>query len=131
MVERKHQHLQNVAQALYFQSQVPVEFWGDCILTATYLINRTPSPIIQNKTPFTLLFDSPVDYKSLKSLEASVLLLLYHLTDQSLNQEPKRVFVGYPPGIKGYKLYDRLSKSFFISRDVVFHEHLFPFHSIS
>lgn len=40
------------------------------------------------------------------------------------------VFVGYPPGLKGYKLYDILSKTFFISRDIVFHEHIFPFQSI-
>ncbi|XP_022891847.1 uncharacterized protein LOC111406698 [Olea europaea var. sylvestris] len=40
------------------------------------------------------------------------------------------VFVGYPPGVKGYKLYDISSKTFFISRDVVFHEYLFPFSSI-
>lgn len=40
------------------------------------------------------------------------------------------MFVGYPPGVNGYKLYDILSKSFFISRDVVYHDHLSPFHSI-
>ena len=40
------------------------------------------------------------------------------------------VFIGYPTGIKGYKLYDLKTKQVFVSRDVVFHEHLFPFHSM-
>lgn len=40
------------------------------------------------------------------------------------------IFLGYLPGIKGYKLHDIISKSIFISRDIVFHEHFFPFHSI-
>ena len=35
--------------------------------------------------------------------------------------------MGYPTGVKGYKLLDIESNSIFISRHVVFHEELFPF----
>lgn len=40
------------------------------------------------------------------------------------------MFIGYLHGVKSYKLYDILCKSVSISRDVVFHEHIFPFQSI-
>ena len=40
------------------------------------------------------------------------------------------IFIGYPTGVKGYKLLDIVTKQVFISRDVVFHENIFPFHSI-
>lgn len=37
------------------------------------------------------------------------------------------VFLGYPPNVKGYKLLDLHSRQIFMSRDVVFQEHKFPF----
>lgn len=37
------------------------------------------------------------------------------------------VFFGYPHTQKGYKLYSLETKQVFVSRHVIFHEHLFPF----
>ena len=52
VVERKHQHLLNTTHALYFLSRIPIQFWTHFILTAAFLINRTPSPILHGKTPY-------------------------------------------------------------------------------
>lgn len=39
----------------------------------------------------------------------------------------KCVFLGYPPAQKGYKLYNLSTHEVFLSRDVSFEEHVFPF----
>ncbi|RDX72425.1 hypothetical protein CR513_48094, partial [Mucuna pruriens] len=52
VVERKHQHLFNVARVLMFQAKVPMILGGECVVAATYLINRTPSPNLNNASPF-------------------------------------------------------------------------------
>lgn len=40
-------------------------------------------------------------------------------------------FQGFKPGTKGYILYDLQIHSVFISRNTIFYEHIFPYHSIS
>jgi histone deacetylase 1/2 len=64
-VERKHRHIVEVGLALLAHASMPLKFWDEAFLTATYLINIMPSKVINNATPVELLFETVPDYKNL------------------------------------------------------------------
>jgi transposase InsO family protein len=46
IVERKHRHVIETGIALLAQSHLPPKYWVEACLTAVFLINRMPSPIL-------------------------------------------------------------------------------------
>lgn len=126
--ERKHRHILNVARALRFEANLPLCFWGDCVLAASYIISRTPSALLNNKTPYELLFETPPSFSELRMF--GCLCYAYNhksKRDKFMSRSRRCIFVGYPQGKKGWKLYDLDTGDYFVSRDVKFYENEFPF----
>ncbi|XP_076910030.1 uncharacterized protein LOC143567510 [Bidens hawaiensis] len=74
LVERKYKHLLETARALLFQYNLPLNFWGDCVLTATHLINLFPTELLDGKTPYETLNDViffKTHFLSLKHIDPS------------------------------------------------------------
>lgn len=51
LLKEKNWHLLEVSQAIMFSMHIPKYLWGDAILTASYLINRMPTRVLQYVTP--------------------------------------------------------------------------------
>jgi hypothetical protein len=126
-VERKHRHILNVARALRFQTHFPIHFWGECALAACYLINRTPTAVLNGKTPYEMLYGKAPSLEHLRVIGClSYVHNQHHKGDKFATRSRKCVFVGYPYGTKGWRVYDLELGTFFNSRDVVFCENEFP-----
>ncbi|RVW96479.1 Retrovirus-related Pol polyprotein from transposon TNT 1-94 [Vitis vinifera] len=107
VAERKNRHLLEVARCLMFSSNVPNYFWGEAILTATYLIN--PSS------------DLP-----LKVFGCTAFVHVYPQNRSKFAPRANKcIFLGYSPTQKGYKCYSPTNKRFYTTMDVSFFEHVF------
>jgi histone deacetylase 1/2 len=67
VIERKHRHIVEVGLSLLAHASMPLKFWDDAFMAATFLINRLPSKVINNQTPFERLLQQKPDYLSLRT----------------------------------------------------------------
>jgi histone deacetylase 1/2 len=107
---------------------MPLKFWDEAFLAATYLINRTPSKILQYSTPLATLFNEQPDYSFLRVFGCACWPNLRPYNSRKLAFRSKRcAFLGYSNMHKGYKCLDISSGRVYISPDVIFDEAIFPF----
>ncbi|KAL4018546.1 hypothetical protein IC575_022144 [Cucumis melo] len=108
-VERKHRHILDS---------------GEAALTSVYFINRLPSSVLQNISPFEKLYGTPPNYSNLKTFGCACFVLLH--PHEYTKLEPRArlcCFLGYGTEHKGFHCWDSLSNRLRISRRVTFWEH--------
>ena len=122
--ERKLRHILDTIRALLLFAKVPTPFWGEAALNVVHTINRIPSAIIHNQTPYKSLFRSPPDYHHHRSFGSAYFVLLQPYEHNKLKSRSRLCcFLGYDETQKGYKCYDPVSHCLRVSRNVVFQEH--------
>ncbi|GJR61822.1 retrovirus-related pol polyprotein from transposon TNT 1-94 [Tanacetum coccineum] len=122
VAKRMNRTLMDKARYLLIQSGLLKTFWVEATCMAAYLINRSPSRAIEKKTPMEMWPGHPSDYGMLR-----IFSCVAYLHDKQGKLEPravKYVLLGYPEGVKGYKLYrlDDESSKIVTSRNFVFNE---------
>ena len=91
-----------------------------------YLRNRNPTISLPGITPYECLFNRKLDVSNLKVF--GCLAFAHILKSQHKKSDEKSkitVFLGYPQGTKGYKLFDLSTEGFIRSGDVIFAEERF------
>ena len=123
VAERKNRHLLDVVRTLLIESCVPSHFWCEALSTAVYLINRLPSPTLNNESPYLRLYEDAPDYSDLHIFGCVCFVHLQpHERNKLTAQSVKCAFLGYGGTQKGFLCYDPNTRRIRVSRNVIFFE---------
>jgi len=87
-----------------------------------------PTKVLNGKTPFEMLFGKAPSYDHLRVFGSLCFMTtVKHGRDKFQDRAKACVFMGYPFGKKGYRVMELATSKFYESRDIVFHESIFPF----
>jgi hypothetical protein len=127
VAERKHTHIFETACSLFLSASVPSEFWREVVLTAVSLINTISSSYNLGFSPFKKLYGYVPDYSSFRVFCCTCFVLRPYTKHSKLSsQSAICVFLGYSEGKKVYHCFDPITQKLYVSRHVVFLEHI-PF----
>jgi histone deacetylase 1/2 len=119
--ERKHRHIVEVGLSLLANVSMPLKFWDEAFLTATFLINLLPSKVLNFETPTERLLHVTPNYDALRVFGCACWPNLRPYNKRKLAFRSKRcVFLGYSSLHKGVKCLDVSNGRIYIYRDVVF-----------
>ena len=129
--ERRHRQIVETGRALLHCSKLPPKFWSFAFLTATYLINHLPTPILHMKSPYQTLHNSDPNMNHLHSFGCLCFPWLKPYAPNKLQPKSQPcIFVGYSPTQYAYQCFDPASNKIYTSRHVKFLDTTFPYQSL-
>ena len=118
--ERRNRTLLVMVRSMMSQANVPTSFWCFALETATFLLNRTPTKVVE-KTPYGMWTGRKPNMSFLRiwGCESHVKKLT---SDKLAPKTDKCLFVGYPKETKGYYFYNPSENKVFVAGKDVFLE---------
>jgi hypothetical protein len=121
--ERIIRSINNGIRTLLIQASLPGRYWAERLHTATYMLNRLPTTVIQAACPHLALFGSAPSYEHMRVFGCTCYTNTAATTPHKLSPRSTRcVFLGYSADHKGYRCLDLSTNRLIVSRHVVFDE---------
>ncbi|KAG2962656.1 hypothetical protein PC120_g27644 [Phytophthora cactorum] len=124
--ERAIRTIVTIGRSMLHHAKLDKCFWAEAAMTAIYVKNRLPSPKIEHKTPFEIVYKSKPSVKHMRVFGCRTYILTPK--EKRFKWDPKAragIFLGYEEVSKAYRLYDIEAGQVVISRDVNFDESAF------
>jgi hypothetical protein len=123
VVERKNRTVMEMARSLLKSMRVPGRFWGEAVRHAVYLLNRLPTKVLGDITPYETWTGRKPSLGHLRvfGCTAHTKFSAPHLRKLDDRSRPL-VYLGTEDGSKAHRLYEPDSNRIIVSRDVIFEE---------
>ena len=118
--ERMNRTIMDKVRCMLAESSLDQSFWAEAASTAIYLINRSPNSTLNFKLPEEVWSGFKPDLGHFRTFGCSAYV---HVTEEKTGPRAiKGVFVGYPMGSKGYRVWIEDEGRCRTSRNIVFNE---------
>ncbi|KAL4388255.1 hypothetical protein GQ457_09G011180 [Hibiscus cannabinus] len=125
VVERRNHTVMAMMRSLLKSTHVPVRFWGEAVRHAVYLLNRLPTKVLRDRTPFEAWMGSKLHLTYLRVFGCVAYVKEHNPYLKKLNyRSSPMVYLGVDEGCKAHRLYDPSRNKLQVSRDVIFQENL-------
>lgn len=122
VAERLNRTLLDKARCMIAESKMDKQFWGEAVLNATYITNRSPTRALKmNKTPAEIWFGKRPNLSNLRVFGSTAYAHVPDVLRKKLDNKSRRMtMVGYAKN--GYRLWDDKESRIVVYRDVTFNE---------
>ena len=107
VVERKNRSLKEMAYCMLHAKSLPQILWVEALNCATYIQNISPHRYVKDKTPYEAWSGLKPKVTHFRIFDSRAWAKIPSEKRKSLHpHSTKCIFVGYPDGVKGYRLID-------------------------
>ena len=125
VAERMNRTILEKARSMLSSSKLGLEFWGEAVMTAAYVANRSPHSSVNDMTPEEAWSGSKPSVKHLRVFGCKASVLILPQSDRKSKLSSKvcwGIFVGYGGSSMGYRIWNPVNRSIMVRRDVRFYE---------
>lgn len=123
VVERRNQAVVAAARSMLKAARIPTHFWGEAVVVAVYVLNRSPTKSLDRVMPYEAWHGRRPSVEHLRVFGCIGHVKTFKPNLHKLDDRGTRmVFIGYEQGSKAYRMYDPVARWVCVSRDVVFDE---------
>ena len=101
---------------------MPAFYWGEAVMTAVHLLNRSPTKALDGKTPYEAWHGRKPAVSHLRVFGCLAFVKELNHVGKLDDRSTPGVFIGYAEGAKAYRVLDPTTRRVRITRDVVFDE---------
>jgi hypothetical protein len=112
-----------MASCMLHANSLPQRLWAEALNCETYIQNISPHRSVKNKTPYEAWTGLKPEMTHFRIFDSHAWARIHSRKRKALDpQSIECIFVGYPDGVKGYRLIDISLDRLIIERSVQFEE---------